>query len=269
LFIDGGVVEALRQELLGWARMREGRLRGRELKERVLGALRSDDRAQGLAALAGLPARQVVNPLFSCFCSTDPIVRWRAVTAMGVVMATLASEDMETARVVMRRMIWQLNEESGGIGWGIPEAMGEAMARHEGLAEEYAHMLVSYVQQDGNFLEHVPLQRGVLWGLGRLAQARPALVEKAAPHIEIFLSAEDAQLRALGAWILGLVGAHGARARLERLTGDRVEVILYVDWREEKCKVSELAGRALAALDGTPNRDELSLLRPENCSPPC
>jgi hypothetical protein len=233
--------------------MREGRLRGREVKERVLGALRSDDRAQGLAKVAGLPARQVVNPLFSFFCSTDPTVRWRAVTAMGVVMATLASQDMEAARVIMRRMIWQLNEESGGIGWGIPEAMGEAMARHEGLAQEYAHMLISYIQEDGNFLEHVPLQQGALWGLGRLALARPAFVKKATLDIEMFLSAEDAQLRGLAAWLLGLAGAHGARPRLEMLTADGAEVLLYLDWCEERCTVSELAGRALAALDGAPS----------------
>jgi hypothetical protein len=238
--------------------MTERPLRGRQLKERVLGALRSDDRARALAELAKLPARQVVNPLFSFFCSTDPTVRWRAVTAMGVVMTTLASAEMEAARVVMRRMIWQLNEESGGIGWGIPEAMGETMARHGGLAEEYAHMLVSYIQEDGNFLEHVPLQRGVLWGLGRLAQARPSLVEKATPDIEMFLSAADAQLRGLAAWILGLVGAQGARPRLENLTADGTEVPLYLDWREERCTVSELAGQALEALDGTPSRDESS-----------
>jgi hypothetical protein len=233
--------------------MTERPLRGREVKDRVLGALRSDDRAQGLAELAGLPARRVVNPLFSFFCSTDSTVRWRAVTAMGVVMTTLASADMEAARVVMRRMIWQLNEESGGIGWGIPEAMGETMARHGGLAEEYAQMLVSYIQEDGNFLEHVPLQRGVLWGLGRLARARPSLVEKAIPDIERFLSAEDAQLRGLAAWILGLVGAQAARPRLEKLTADGAEVVLYLDWREERWTVSDLAGRALAALDGTPS----------------
>jgi len=251
--MDGGGEEALRQGVLGWDGMTERALRGRELKELVLGALRSDDRAQGLAELAKLPAGQVVNPLFSFFCSTDPAVRWRAVTAMGTVMTRLASADMEAARVIVRRMIWQLNEESGGIGWGIPEAMGETMARHEGLAEEYAHMLVSYIQEDGNFLEHVPLQRGVLWGLGRLARARPSLVKKAAPDIAMFLSAEDAQLRGLAAWILGLVGAQEARPGLEKLTADRAEVRLYLDWREESSTVSELAGRALAALDGTPS----------------
>jgi len=253
LVIDGGTDEALRQGVLGWGGMKERPLTGRELKGRVLGALRSDDKAQGLAELAELPARQVVSPLFSFFCSTDPTVRWRAVTAMGVVMTTLASADMEAARVIMRRMIWQLNEESGGIGWGIPEAMGETMARHEGLAEEYAHMLLSYIQEDGNFLEHVPLQRGVLWGLGRLAQARPSLVEKATRDIETFLSAEDAQLRGLAAWILGLVGAQGTRPRLESLTTDGAEVLLYLDWREERCTVSELASQALAALGGTPS----------------
>jgi hypothetical protein len=122
-------------------------------------------------------------------------------------------------------------------------------------------MLVSYIQEDGNFLEHVPLQRGVLWGLGRLARARPSLVKKATPDIEMFLSAADAHLRGLAAWILGLVGAQGARPRLENLTADGAEVPLYLDWREERCTVSELAGQALAALDGTPSRDESSSLR--------
>jgi len=233
--------------------MTEGKLSGRELRGRVLAALKLEDSDQALAVLAGLPARQVVNPLFSLFCSNDSTVRWRAVTAMGAVVARLGSGDIEAARVVMRRMIWQLNEESGGIGWGIPEAMGETMARHEGLAQEYAHMLISYIQEDGNFLEHVPLQRGVLWGLGRLAQARPRLLQEAAPDLQTFLSAEDAQLRGLAAWIIGLVGTPAARLALETLTTDGADVLLYLDWREERCTVSELAGQALAALNGTPS----------------
>jgi hypothetical protein len=231
--------------------MTERKIAGRELKSRVLAALQLEDGEQCMAVLVEFPARKVVNPLISLFCSNDSTMRWRAVTAMGAVVAALASTDMEAARVVMRRMIWQLNEESGGIGWGIPEAMGEIMARHESLAMEYSHMLVSYIQEDGNFLEHVPLQRGVLWGLGRLARARPSLVEKAAPDIEIFLSAADAQLRGLAAWILGLVGAQGVRPQLKNLTADGAQVYLYLDWREERCTVSDLAGQALAALNRT------------------
>jgi len=53
---------------------------------------------------------------------------------MGRVVSSLAEKDMESARVVMRRLMWNLNEESGGIGWGCPEAMGETMARSAPLA---------------------------------------------------------------------------------------------------------------------------------------
>jgi hypothetical protein len=228
------------------------KLRGRELRGRVLAALQLEDSDRALEALGALSARQVVNPLFSFLCSNDQKVRWRAVTAMGATVARLASEDLEAARVIMRRMIWQLNEESGGIGWGLPEAMGESMARHEGLAEEYAHMLASYIRKDGNLLEHVPLQRGILWGLGRLARTRPSCVEEAIPHVEAFLGAEDAPLRGLGAWIMGILRVERARGRLETLTADGAEVVLYQEWRELPCTVGDLARQALAAMNETP-----------------
>jgi hypothetical protein len=232
--------------------MKERRLRGRELRGQVLAALRLEDSDRALAVLGALPARQVVNPLFSFLCGSDRTVRWRAVTAMGATVARLASEDLEAARVIMRRMIWQLNEESGGIGWGLPEAMGETMARHEGLAREYAHMLVSYIREDGNFLEHVPLQRGILWGIGRLAQTRLSFMEEAIPHVESFLVAADASLRGLAAWIMGILRVDKASGRLEALTGDRAEIVLYQQWREFRCTVGDLARQALAALRERP-----------------
>jgi len=58
---------------------------------------------------------------------------------------------MESARVIMRRLMWSLNDESGGIGWGAPEAMGEIMARHEQLTKEYSAILGSYIREDGKF----------------------------------------------------------------------------------------------------------------------
>ncbi len=96
---------------------------------------------------------------------------------MGMVVSNLADHDIESARVVMRRLMWNLNDESGGIGWGSPEAMGEIMARHSRLAQEFASILVSYINPDKNYIEHEILQRGVLWGIGRLAYERPEFVK--------------------------------------------------------------------------------------------
>lgn len=225
------------------------RKRGRRLKREVIELLGSEDLDQALDALCQLPARQVINPLFSLLPSTDPRLKWTAVTAMGAMVARLADRDMESARVVMRRLMWQLNEESGGIGWGCPEAMGEIMACHKGLAEEYAHVLISYVRQDGVFLEYEPLQRGVVWGLGRVAQERPHLLGDALPHVVAFLEAEDATLRGLAIWAIGMIGGHEARSRITSLLRDDAEVEMYLDRKLRVCRVRDLAEKVLGGLD--------------------
>ena len=214
--------------------------RGRNLKRKVLDLLKSKDFKSSLQTIRSFPARRVINPLFALLCSTESEVKWRAATAIGEVVADLAQEDMESARVIMRRMIWNLNDESGGIGWGFPEAMGEVLARHEGLAGEYVNILLSYIRADGNFLEYEPLQRGVLWGLARLAQARPELLNQAVPHLQPFLSSEDATLRGLAAWTIGLLTAGRDAPGLEILKSDDTEVVLYLNGTERTYLVSEL-----------------------------
>jgi hypothetical protein len=223
--------------------------RGRELKRKVLGLLESDNFQEGLSELCRLPARKVINPLFSFLLSNDEQTRWRAITAMGAVVAHLATENMESARVIMRRLMWMLNDESGGIGWGAPEAMGEIIASHEGLAEEYVNVLASYVNEEGNFLEYEPLQRGAVWGVGRVAQVRPELVQDAVPHLLSSLKSPDAGIRGLAAWTLGLLGAEGARPQLEALLLDNTEISLYVDGRLVRRSLSDLAKEALALID--------------------
>ena len=85
-------------------------------------------------------------------CSNEEQVKWTAVKTLGAYVSELAENDLEAARDWMRRFMWQLNEESGGIGWGVAETMGEAMARHEGLAREFSCILVSYLREDGKKL---------------------------------------------------------------------------------------------------------------------
>ena len=82
--------------------MDEAKRSGRDLKRKVLVLLQSDNFDPRLSELCQLPARQVINPLFSFLLSTDEETKWRAITAMGAVVANLAEKDMESERVVMR-----------------------------------------------------------------------------------------------------------------------------------------------------------------------
>lgn len=165
-------------------------------------------------------------------------------------MADLARKEMESARVVMRRLMWMLNDESGGIGWGVPEVMGEIIASHEGLAKEYASILVSYIREDGNFLEYEPLQRGAVWGIGRVAQVRPHMVQDAVPHLVLSLESSDATVRGIAAWTTGLLGATAARPKLEALLNDDSDVLLYQDRKLLHRSVKSLAQEALDAILG-------------------
>ena len=228
--------------------MGHARVGGRALKKRVLELLKSADFEQALEELCRLPALQVINPLFSFLYNSDEQIRWRAVTAMGAVVANLADKDMESARVIMRRLMWNLNDESGGIGWGSPEAMGEILACHEGLAKEYAKIFMSYTMEEGNYLEHEILQRGLLWGIGRLSQVRPKLVKDAATYLIPYLKSPDDTVRGLAAWIMGLLRAEEARPELEQLIEDEAEVQMYIDRRLIKRRVKELAKQGLKKL---------------------
>ena len=105
--------------------MREAKLRGRQIKKKLRQHLQNDPFDKELDEICRLPLKQTISPLFSFLCSTDEHVKWRAVTALGKVVSDLAASDLESARVVMRRFIWNLNDESGGIGWSSPEILGE------------------------------------------------------------------------------------------------------------------------------------------------
>ena len=218
---------------------------GRQLKKQIQKLLLQKDFERGLTEIAGIPARRAVNPLFSFLCSVDETLKWRSVTAMGEVVDRLAAADIESARVIMRRLMWHLNDESGGIGWGCPEAMGEIMARNEKLADEFWCILISYVRPDGNFLEHKTLQRGLLWGIGRLAHARPRLLKDAAEYLHPLMQAGDPYLRGLATWAAGALQNTRTQKLLHDLKADTAELNIYLDRQMTSCSVAELAITAL------------------------
>ena len=217
-------------------------------KRRIGRLLQSPDLDAIIAELLELPPSVVINPLIGGLCSTNETARWHAIAALGPVVSQLADRDMEAARVVMRRFMWSLNDESGGIGWGAPEAMAEIMSCHDGLADEYAHMLVAYMREDGFYLELEQLQRGLMWGLGRLARDKPDLLRSkdAIRHLLSYLDSIDSTVRGLAARTLGLLHAEDSTPLLEKLVDDPAPVRFYMDRCFLDETVGELAHKALA-----------------------
>ena len=157
--------------------------RMRALKKELKEWLSGDDWQTRLPDIAALDAREAAGPLLS-FLLLGGEMTFRAAQGLGVTVAALAEKEMEPARNIIRRLMWHMNEESGNIGWGIPEAFAEILARSPKLNKEFAHVLLSYIVdtgKDDNFCDHGVLRRSCFWAAGRLAQVYPAIEVRARP----------------------------------------------------------------------------------------
>ena len=188
---------------------------------------------------------RVINILFSFLYHKNPVIKWNAVTAMGSAVSDLAEKEIEQARNIIRRLMWNLNDESGGIGWGSAEAMGEILAESENLAKEYGPILFSYARQEANFQEHELMQRGVLWGIGRFCQMPSGIPEGTAKDIVPFLKSEDAYVRGHAAWVMGLIKAEDSEFLLEELKKDETVITVFINTKLTDIRVKDLAEDAL------------------------
>jgi hypothetical protein len=185
----------------------------RKIKKHILLLLENRKLQEIVPLLSQYNDNEVISPLFSALCSPIEMSKWHAVSCFGFVVSRIAERDMESARIIMRRFLWSLNDESGGIGWGAPESMAEIMAQNDMLFSEYIHMLISYMRedgpeilQDGNYLELPALQQGLLWGIGRLLLKKPQemLVRGVTENLKLYLRSPDKIVQGLAAWCLGM-----------------------------------------------------------------
>jgi len=249
-------------------------MRLREAKPLLLEILRRDDWQGGIAAVLEWPAKAACGALFSLILHQEAAVRFRAAETFGLVLAAMAKRDLEGARVVMRGMLWRMNEESGGIGWGVPEAMGCVCAQSPALAREYHAILLAYIHEHtgvchGIFVDNPVLRRGVLWGVWRLALSRPDLAEAAAPDLLAVLDparalegregshespdCHDASTRALACLTLAELFAAGrtipplSRAAVASWRDDETRIELWKDDRLLRATLGQIARDALVA----------------------
>jgi hypothetical protein len=142
-----------------------------------LRALLADEDLDALAAAAATSPRRVLRYLVGRLCSADDAEKWRAVRGIGRLTSdrTLLS-DSQTEEL-LRRFLWALNDESGAVPFGVPEAMAEVLACRPELAPRYLPVLGSCIDTE-DLGQWGVIERGVIWGLGRLGRT----VLEHAPH---------------------------------------------------------------------------------------
>jgi|YNPNPStandDraft_1061719.scaffolds.fasta_scaffold00482_23 HEAT repeat protein len=223
-----------------------------EAKKLLAAALRSDDWPHSLEPLLGDVSRGTVGQAVGALCDPDPRVRWRAVEAVGALVCKLGKRDPEAAKDALRRLMWSINEESGSIGWGAPEAMAEVMARDRSLAQDFLPLYLSNVT-GGSLGRMLPrIREGFLWGILRLWDAHAEELRRHRLGAEILpmLSSESGATRALAAALLGRLGVEESASRLAELARDRTEFDVLEQGEVVSKSVAEAAREALSLLKG-------------------
>ena len=196
-----------------------------------------------LAAVRALAGREpaLVRALVSLLYDPDPLLRWRAVSAIG----ELAAAAPERARPLVTRLLWTLNDESGGIGWTSAPALGEIGRNAPALLRDGVRVVVHY-------LEDPTLLPGVLWAIGRLAPAFPGETREVVPELTGLLGSREPAVRAHAARALGMIGDRSAAGGLARLEGDAAGATLYADGELVTRDVQDWAREALGKLGPDP-----------------
>ncbi|MFP4544224.1 MAG: DVU0298 family protein [Bacteroidota bacterium] len=124
---------------------------------------------------------KALHPVFlSCVYDPDETIKFRAIEAMGILLSEL--EDKEFTKEVIRRCMWILTEESGGIAWGAGEIIGIACTTGLDIAEDYLPKLQSYTYETenhaDNYLDYPPLRAGAYWGMAAASSDYPGILDR-------------------------------------------------------------------------------------------
>lgn len=115
--------------------------------------------------------RKVLSLLVRAAYDKKTLVGWRAIRAVGLAAQELVKTDYEFLRELVRKLRWSLSDESGGIGWSAPELLGEIVSADPQRFSDIVPLIAEVYD-----IEEDVFRPGVLYALGRVAQADPALV---------------------------------------------------------------------------------------------
>ena len=209
------------------------------MKEELLRCLQEGDFKSILQHSA--THKRILSQLTALTYHPEALLAWRAVHAIGLSAGRISEFDPEYVRNHLRRLFWLLSDESGGIGWRAPEAIGEILACCPGKFDEFISPLFHLLDMEA---EAPPRFRaGVLWAIGRVSPAKPEAVQPVQHLIIDCLGDANSQIRGLALWCLSQIKVPVSALEIARLKSDRSQISLFLDGQLVDLTVGEITSR--------------------------
>lgn len=211
-----------------------------QLKERIKDALVS----QSYTEISNMAKKDkgVIRRLISLAYDKDDVISWRAIEAIGFVAGELSRERIDVVRDTIRRLLWSMGEESGGIGWSAAEMLGEIIRNNP---DEFADIIPIV----WSFREEEMFRAGVVWAMGRIASVRPDLVKFILKDIQDMIIDKNPAVRGYAAWTIGILREKSFIEAINKLTYDKNVINFYQNGYLTKKTVAEIAMESIRVND--------------------
>ncbi len=200
----------------------------RHLKEKLVKSLEENDLDAVLVSAD--EDKQVLSALVRLAYDKETLVGRRAIEAIGVIARDRIGTDYPVFREMVRKQLWSLSDESGGIGWSAPEIIGEIVSADTARFKDIIPLIAEVYS-----IEEKVFRPGVLCALYRIAQADAAAVKPYLPLAIRGLTDGDPQVRIYSLLLLDALKDVESRAEIEtvrmqvqNILKDRAEVWLYM-----------------------------------------
>ncbi len=183
----------------------------------------------------------IIRQLISLSYDKQDVTSWRAIEAIGVISRTFSKEKMDILRDTVRRLLWSMGEESGGIGWSAAEMLGEIVAGDPDAFNDIVPILWSFKDEE-------MFRAGIIWAMGRIAIMRPDMVGFIMQDLPELLEDKDAAVRGYAVWVMGMLPKilnAGGTDQISKLLSDSGPVPFYKDGDLLASTVGEIAGEVL------------------------
>ncbi len=220
-----------------------------EMKQTLLVALEAND-FETVRTLA-LQSRKVLSVLVRLAYDKTSLTGWRAIKAIGHVASLYVRNNYDFLRDTIRKLLWSLSDESGGIGWSAPEILGEIVCADPKKLADIIPLIAEVYS-----VEEKVFRPGVLYALKRIGETCPESIEPFQEIVLSGLSEKDPLARVYALELLAMLRNKldsavlgKARQQVAGLGQDRAEVWIYKDDGFVGLEVGELASSVIKQFD--------------------
>ena len=80
--------------------------------------------------------RKTLSLLISLSYDKKDVISWRAMEGIGILTGEIGKADSGHVRNTVGRLLWMIRDESGGMGWSVPEILGEVVRNNPVLCAD-------------------------------------------------------------------------------------------------------------------------------------